>query len=112
MKISKKQKAREEALEKINDLFKQAKSNPEKANLYVKKARKIGMKVNLPMPNEYKRKFCKHCYNYFQDKNYRVRTRNKMVVYYCLNCKKYMKFKMIIKNNLKKKSLLKLKPKS
>ena len=94
MKISKKQKAREEALEKINDLFKQAKSNPEKANLYVKKARKIGMKVNLPMPKEYKRKFCKHCNTCFKAENYRVRTKEGYVIYTCFTCKKYSKYKI------------------
>ena len=92
MKKSKQDK-RQEALSQINELFKQAKDNLTKANLYVNKARKIGMKVNQHLPKNLKRKFCKHCYTYFQKDNYRVRTRNKMVVYYCLNCKKYMKFK-------------------
>lgn len=82
------------ALEKIKILFKEAELNKEKADRYVKLARKIGMKINLPLPKEFKRKFCKHCNNYFKSGNYRVRTRNKMVVYYCLNCKKYMKYKL------------------
>ena len=94
MKVNK-EKLRKIALEKIHILFGKAKLNPSEANLYVKQARKIGMKVNLPIPKEYKRKYCKHCNNYFRSGNYRVRTRNKMVVYYCLNCKKYMKFRII-----------------
>ncbi len=92
MKRLNKSKLRELALEKIKILFKQAKENPEKANDIVRKARRIGMKVNLPIPKDLKRKYCKHCNNYFKSGNYRVRTRNKMVVYYCLNCKRYMKF--------------------
>ncbi|MBI2148245.1 ribonuclease P [Candidatus Woesearchaeota archaeon] len=94
MKRLNKNKLKQIALERINILFQEAKSNPSKANRYVEIARKIGMKVNIPIPKEYKRRYCKHCNNYFQSGNYRVRTRNKMVVYYCLNCKKYMKFKI------------------
>ena len=94
MKRPNKDKLRKLTLERIHVLFKEAKLNPFKANNCVKKARRIAMKVNLPMPKEYKRRYCKHCNNYFQSGNYRVRTRNKMVVYYCLNCKKYMKFKI------------------
>ena len=90
----KKENKKQVALEKIKELFIKIKTNPEKANLYVDKARKIGMKVNQPIPKDLKRKFCKHCNSYFQKENYRVRTRNKMVVYYCLKCKKYMKFVM------------------
>ena len=89
-----KTKLREEVLKKINILFKEAKSNLSKANLYVNKARKIAMKVNLKIPKEFKRKYCKHCNNYFLAGNYRVRTRNNFVVYSCFNCKKYMKFKI------------------
>ena len=83
------------ALERIKILFREAKLNPSKANRYVQLARKIGMKVNLPIPKQFKRKFCKHCNNYFLSGNYRVRTRNKMLIYYCLNCKKYMKLKIV-----------------
>jgi len=82
------------ALERIEQLFKEAKKNPEKANRYVELARKIAMKTNSGIPRKYKRRFCKHCYNYFKGDNYRVRTRNKMVVYYCKNCKRYMRFKI------------------
>ena len=89
-----KNKIRKITLEKIELFFKEAKENPSKANNYIKKARRMAMKVNLPMPKEFKRKYCKHCYSYFMSGNYRVRTRNKMIVYYCFNCKKYMKFKI------------------
>ncbi len=82
------------AIQRIKILFSEAKINPMKANRYVQLARKIGMKVNVPIPKELKRRFCRHCNIYFQSGNCRVRTRNKMLIYYCLNCKKYMKFKL------------------
>lgn len=94
MQKQSKDKLRSIALERINILFREAKLNPSKANRYVELARRIAMKVNLPIPREYKRRYCKHCNNYFKLGNYRVRTRNRMVVYYCLNCKKFMKFKI------------------
>jgi len=90
----KRQKDIEISKERIKILFEQAEKTKSQqlANKYVKTARKIAMKLNLRIPREYKRKFCKHCYKYFRNKNYRVRTKNKKVVYYCLNCKKYMRF--------------------
>ena len=94
MKKQNKEKLRQITLEKVKILFHEAKLNPEKTNDCVRKARRIAMKVNLPIPKEFKRKYCKHCNNYFKSENYRVRTRNKMIVYYCLNCKKYMKFRI------------------
>jgi len=87
-----KSKLKELAVKKIKVLFNEAKFNKDKANRYVKLARDIAMKVNLSMPKEFRRRYCKHCNSYFTSDNYRVRTRNKMVVYYCLKCKKYMKF--------------------
>ena len=68
------------------------------ANRYVDLARRIAMKSNLRIPKEYKRKFCKHCYSYLKPgKNLRIRTKNKKVVYYCLECKKFMRFPLLKK---------------
>ncbi len=85
---------KEIARERIKILFQQAKEkfpkNPELSNRYVKLARELAMKVKIRIPPELKRKFCKHCYKYLvPSKNLRVRTRNKKIVYYCLECKKY-----------------------
>ncbi len=90
----KKQKDIEIAKERIKTLFEEAEkaTTQELANKYIKTARKIAMKFNLRLPRYYNRKFCKHCYNYFKKDNYRVRTKNGKVVYYCLNCKKYARF--------------------
>src|SRR3989338_9263644 len=79
-------------LKQVEELFSKAKDNPTKGNFYVHKLRKIAMKVNLRLPHYLKQKFCKHCYSYFYKENYRVRTRNKFMVYYCNNCKKYSKY--------------------
>jgi len=76
----------------IKDFFEKAKTYPDKADLYVRKARNFGMSINYPIPINYKRKFCKNCYSYFKLGNYRVRTRDSKVIYFCFKCKKYMKF--------------------
>lgn len=92
-----KKEGKEIALKRINILFKEADSNfkkhPERSNRYVEIARKISMKVNLRIPRELKRKFCKHCYNYLKPGvNARVRIRKGKVIYYCFSCKKYMRY--------------------
>ena len=86
-----------EVLLQVQEFFVKAKNDPVHANDFVRKARRVAMKVNLHLPKDIKRKFCKHCNNYFKAGNYRVRTRNKMVVYYCLKCKKFSKFNMVDK---------------
>lgn len=69
------------------------------ANKYVQKARRVGMKYKMKLPREVKRSFCKHCYSLLvPGKNLRVRTREGYVVYYCLECKKFMKFRYDTKN--------------
>jgi len=97
-KYSKKSgKQRELVLERISILFKEAKEafkkDPKLSNRYVKLARELAMKYKIRMPREFKRRYCKHCYSYLVPSvNVRVRTRDGKVVYYCLNCKKYMRF--------------------
>jgi ribonuclease P protein subunit RPR2 len=93
----KKTNKEEIAKQRIKNLFEQAEKvfdeKPNLANRYVKIARKIAMKINLKFPRGLKRKFCKHCYLYLKPgTNCRIRTKNKKVVYYCQNCKKYMRF--------------------
>ncbi len=101
MKRKHKQKSksnRKIALERVKILFKQAKDafkkDPKLAHRYVHLARKIAMKFKVKIPKELKRKFCKHCYKYLvPNKNCRVRVHNGHIVYYCLECKKYMRFR-------------------
>ena len=98
MKSSKKQeKTKEIALERVKKLFSEAKKvfkeDKALANRYVTLARKIAMKARMSIPAELKRKFCKHCYKYLMPGiNCRVRTHEGKVVYYCLECKKFMRF--------------------
>jgi ribonuclease P protein subunit RPR2 len=64
----------------------------ELSDRYVFLARKISMRYLVPIPVEFKRRFCKHCYCYLlPDINCRVRIRRKSIVTYCHNCKKYMR---------------------
>ena len=84
------------ARERISILFKEAdkifKENPERANRYVEKARKLGMKANISM-GWWRRKYCKHCYSYWKvGDNVRIRIARGKVVYYCKVCKKYVRF--------------------
>jgi len=94
------------ALERIKILFKEADiifdENKTLANSYIKKARKLAMRVNLRLPRVLKRKFCKHCYSYFKSGSYRVRTKNGKVVYYCFACKKYTRIPFIRERLIKK----------
>ena len=87
--MKKREDSKKIALERVKALLEEAEKNKNLANRNVTLARKIAMKVNLKIPSEYKRKFCKHCYSYFRSTNCRVRTREGKVIYYCLNCKKY-----------------------
>ncbi|MCJ7572279.1 MAG: ribonuclease P [Candidatus Thermoplasmatota archaeon] len=83
------------ALKRIQGLFELASNkatddNFELADRYTHIARKISMKYLVPIPNEYKRCFCKHCYCYLlPDVNSRFRIKNGKIIIFCKNCKKY-----------------------
>ena len=85
------------AKERIINMFEKAqevyKEYPSLADRYVELARKISMKAQISIPSQLKKKFCKNCKKYLvPGLNCRVRTRNKKLIYYCLNCKNYMRF--------------------
>ena len=85
---------KEDILEQIKDLFKQADEiftkSPELANKYVKVARQIAMKKRLKIPSSLQRKYCKFCYTYLKPNiNARIRTREGKLIIYCQTCKKY-----------------------
>ena len=96
-KYSKKpQKFREIALERINELFKQAKlmfkEDPQLSDRYAQLAKKISMKYKVKIPQEYKRRICKNCRKYLvAGVNCRVRTTRGHITYYCLDCKHFMR---------------------
>ena len=74
------------------------KKDQKKANNYVRKARRLAMKYKLRLPRALKRRFCKHCYSYLVPSiNCRVRLQKRRVIYYCFNCRKYMRFPYIRK---------------
>lgn len=90
---------KELALSRIRRLFELAedafKKNPERADRYVNLARKISTKLKVRIPSVYKRKFCKNCNKFLKPGvNCRVRTKNGMLVYSCLNCKNISRFKL------------------
>ena len=96
---------KKEALLVVNNLFDQAKiifnKNPDLSNRYINLARKAAMRFNLRIPKNLKRKFCRHCYSYIvPGKNCRVRIHKSRIIYYCFNCKNYMRF---AKNKINKK---------
>lgn len=89
-----KQDTKQLALERVKCLFREAdsvfKENPKRATRYVQIARKIAMKVNLRIPRELKRRYCKYCYSYLKPGvNSRIRNYKSRVTIYCNNCKKF-----------------------
>ena len=83
------------ARNRIEKLFSIAEKNAlsgrlDLSNRYVQIARKISMKYLVPIPTEFKRSFCKHCYFYLlPDVNCRIRIHRNRIIIYCNNCKKY-----------------------
>ena len=78
--------------------------HPKWADHYIELARRIAMKARVRIPPDLKKKFCKHCYKFLQaGTNCRVRTKNNKVVYYCFNCKKYMRFPFLKEKKARKK---------
>jgi len=60
------------------------------ADRYVFLARKISMRYLVPIPQEFKRCFCKHCYRYLlPGVSGRVRIQGGKIVVYCLNCNRF-----------------------
>jgi len=60
------------------------------ADRYVALARKISMRYLVPIPKEFKRCFCKHCYSYLLPSiNCRIRINKGKIIVYCFNCNEY-----------------------
>jgi len=83
------------ASRRINRLFELAEDNALSGEIklsdrYVELARKISMKNLTPIPKEYKRRFCKKCYQYLlPTKTCRVRISRGKVIVFCKNCRSY-----------------------
>ncbi len=88
---------RELAMEHIRSLFGQAercsRDDTALANRYAQHAHRIAMKFKLKLPSLLKRCMCKHCHHYLrQGVNCRVRLTQGKVVYYCMDCRHFMRF--------------------
>ena len=99
-KVMRKESVKKIAKERIVELFKQASlmfdRDKKLADRYVELARKIAMKAQYRIPSCLQRRFCKHCFSYLMPgKNLRVRTHEGKVVYYCMECKRFMRFPYI-----------------
>ncbi len=84
---------KEIARERIEILFDMAArvfdKEPELSKRYVKLARRIGMKYNLPLPGHLKRRFCKKCGAFLafgKNSVYRIDSERKRVVIVCKEC--------------------------
>lgn len=87
------------AKERIAILFdlaeKEFKKYPERSNRYVQLARKIGLRYNIRLSKELKRKFCKSCNTLLipgLTEKVRMDSKNKTVVRRCLKCGKVYRY--------------------
>ncbi len=64
-------------------------ANEKHAMRYFALAKKIGMRFNVPIPREYKRKFCKNCFAYLKE-GWRLKKGVAHVT--CKNCGKSMRY--------------------
>jgi ribonuclease P protein subunit RPR2 len=73
-----------------------------RADRYVVLARKIGMRYNVRVPSQYKRRYCKFCHSYLVPSvNSRVRVRSKRIVVFCKRCGGTMRMPLVRKNKKK-----------
>lgn len=94
----KKGQERRIARERIDELFRLAevealKGNLGRSNRYVELARRIGMRYNVRLPSEHKRRVCGECHAYLlPPKTARVRVGGSRIVTTCLACGAIMRF--------------------
>lgn len=87
------------AKERISILFNLAErelnKHPERSRRYVELARKIGLRYNIRLPKELKRKFCKNCNTLLRPGlTCTVRMEKKMLSIRCSNCKEIYRYKV------------------
>lgn len=64
-------------------------SRPDLSRRYFQLSKKIGMRYNVRIHREYKRKFCKHCFS-FLGEGWRLKNGRMSVT--CKNCGKTMRY--------------------
>ena len=77
------------AEERIRILFKEADKRPEYAERYLSLAEKIGMRTEVSIPSDLKKKYCSECYNFLRPgENCQVRAKSDkdVIEYRCENC--------------------------
>lgn len=101
------------ARERIVILFKEAekrfKDKPDLSDRYVKIARNIGMKFNVSIPKELKRRFCKKCLSflvYGKNARQRINSEKKYVLITCIKCGHKQRIPYAKKANKEKQKLL------
>jgi ribonuclease P protein subunit RPR2 len=85
----------EERIEKLFSLAeKEFKKHPERSKRYIELARKIGLRYNVRLPKDLKRKFCKKCNSLLtaSTKQVRIDSKTKTVAIKCLNCGKVYRY--------------------
>ncbi len=93
----KKEQFKRIALQRVHRLFELAEAAAlehklDRADRYVYLARRLCMRYVVPMPVEYKRRFCKHCYRYMlPGVTCRVRISRNRYITQCLHCNQYMR---------------------
>jgi ribonuclease P protein subunit RPR2 len=87
------------AKERIEILFrlaeKEFKKYPERSRRYIQLARKIGLRYNVRLPKEVKRKFCKNCNSLLipgTTEQVRIDSKTKTVARKCLKCNKVFRY--------------------
>ena len=90
-----KQQFKKIAKVRINRLFSLAEQAAlagelKRADRYVQLARKISMRYLVPMPRDYKRRFCKYCYAYLiPGKTARIRIHRGKIILFCFRCQHF-----------------------
>ncbi len=85
-------KDRKIAEKRIKELFKEAEEaaasgKMDRADRYVELARKIGMRYNVTLQSEFRRRVCRNCYSYlYPGKSCRVRLQKGKLVTRCDRC--------------------------
>ena len=98
------------ARERIERLFRLAEAealrgNFARANRYVGLGRKIGMRYNVRLPSEFKRRVCKSCHAYLlPPKTARVRVGDSRVATTCLACGTVMRFPYVREQRARRRS--------
>lgn len=105
----KKGQERRIAAERIDVLFQMAEREGHADHLarsdrYVELARKIGMRYNVRLPSEYKRRVCRECHAYLlPPKTARIRIGESRVVTTCLRCGAVMRFPYLREQKMRRR---------